>query len=83
MFLTHISAKTEADKSRLPLPNDFSKALYVFDIGQNDISAGLRKLGDEKLRQEIPDIVNQLVLAVEVSCIYIFFICFYEQFLSA
>ncbi|KAK1359456.1 putative alpha-L-fucosidase [Heracleum sosnowskyi] len=57
-------AKTESSRSRLPRPIDFSRALYTFDIGQDDITHGLRKLGAQQLRTTLPDIVNQLATAV-------------------
>ncbi|WOH05062.1 hypothetical protein DCAR_0624474 [Daucus carota subsp. sativus] len=54
----------ESRRSRLPRPIDFSTALYTFDIGQDDITHGLRKLGAPQLRTALPDIVNQLATAV-------------------
>ncbi|KAK4775145.1 hypothetical protein SAY86_010080 [Trapa natans] len=56
--------------SRLPRPEDFSKTLYVFDIGQNDLAAGFRNLGYEhleRLNETIPDVVEQLAAAVRVK----------------
>ncbi|KAG8384885.1 hypothetical protein BUALT_Bualt04G0164800 [Buddleja alternifolia] len=44
------------EKSKLPRPREFSKALYTFDIGQNDIVTGFRKLPTPQLRAAIPDI---------------------------
>ncbi|XP_059640425.1 GDSL esterase/lipase At5g14450-like [Cornus florida] len=58
-------AKKPADRSNLPRPEDFSKALYTFDIGQNDLSVGFRKLSVEQHRAAIPDIVNQFAAAVQ------------------
>lgn len=52
-------------KSRLPNPEDFSKALYTFDIGQNDIATGFRKMTDEQLRAAIPNIVNQFAASLQ------------------
>ena len=49
------------------MPEEFSKALYTFDIGQNDLSVGFRKLSSDQLRAAMPDIVNQLASAVKVS----------------
>ncbi|XP_027102022.1 GDSL esterase/lipase At5g14450 [Coffea arabica] len=51
--------KVASDKSRLPKPEDFSKALYTFDVGQNDLAAAFRKMSWEELRAALPDIVNQ------------------------
>ncbi|MBA0733249.1 hypothetical protein Gogos_017284, partial [Gossypium gossypioides] len=59
-------AKDPSEKDKLPIPEDFSKALYTFDIGQNDLSVGFRKLSFDQLRASIPDIINQLASAVHV-----------------
>ncbi|MFQ6620622.1 hypothetical protein Gotur_000986 [Gossypium turneri] len=59
-------AKDPSEKDKLPRPEDFSKALYTFDIGQNDLSVGFRKLSFDQLRASIPDIINQLASAVHV-----------------
>lgn len=63
-----LSAKTTADRDKLPRQEDFAKALYTFDIGQNDLSVGFRKMSFDQLRAAMPDIVNQLASAVQVSC---------------
>lgn len=61
------AARTEKfRRSRLPRPEDFSKALYVFDIGQNDLAAGFRKMTNEQLNASIPEIVSQLATAIQV-----------------
>ncbi|GKV07822.1 hypothetical protein SLEP1_g19536 [Rubroshorea leprosula] len=52
-------------RRNLPRPEDFSSALYVFDIGMNDIAAGFRKMNDTERRESIPDIVDQLAKAVQ------------------
>ncbi|KAK8556895.1 hypothetical protein V6N13_064884 [Hibiscus sabdariffa] len=52
-------------RRNLPRPRDFSKALYVFDIGQNDIAAGLRKKNDTDFHASVPDIVDQLARAIQ------------------
>ncbi|KAF2308439.1 hypothetical protein GH714_009655 [Hevea brasiliensis] len=53
----------EADK--LPKPEEFTKAIYTFDIGQNDLSVGFRKMSFDQLRASLPDIINQLASAVQ------------------
>lgn len=60
-------AKTALERSKLPVPEEFSKALYTFDIGQNDLSVGFRKMNFDQMRESMPDIVNQLASAVKVS----------------
>lgn len=57
-------AKTTEEKSKLPVPEEFSKALYTFDIGQNDLSVGFRKMSFDQLRTAMADIVNQFASAV-------------------
>ncbi|XP_008230502.1 PREDICTED: GDSL esterase/lipase At5g14450-like isoform X1 [Prunus mume] len=57
-------AKNPSDRSTLPNPQDFAKALYTFDIGQNDLSVGFRKLSFDQIRAALPDILNQLATAV-------------------
>lgn len=61
------AAKIASDRDKLPRQEDFAKALYTFDIGQNDLSVGFRKMSFDQLRAAIPDIVNQLASAVQVS----------------
>ncbi|XP_057738842.1 GDSL esterase/lipase At5g14450-like [Arachis stenosperma] len=53
------------DKSRIPVPEEFGKALYTFDIGQNDLSVGFRTMNFDQMRATMPDIVNQLANAVK------------------
>ena len=67
VYLLWFLAKTPSERSKLPRPQDFSKALYTFDIGQNDLSVGFRKMNFDQLRAAMPDIVNQLATAVQVS----------------
>ncbi|XP_020414658.1 GDSL esterase/lipase At5g14450 isoform X2 [Prunus persica] len=57
-------AKDPSDRSTLPNPQDFAKALYTFDIGQNDLSVGFRKLSFDQIRAALPDILSQLATAV-------------------
>ena len=54
-------------KSFLPRPKDFSKALYTFDIGQNDLAYGFQHTTIEQVRLSIPNILSQLFQAVHVS----------------
>ncbi|KAI8533582.1 hypothetical protein RHMOL_Rhmol10G0021300 [Rhododendron molle] len=59
-------ADTEtSQRSNLPIPEDFSKALYTIDIGQNDLVEGFRNTNDEQFRAEIPDIMNKFSAAVQ------------------
>ncbi|KAI4366870.1 hypothetical protein MLD38_022680 [Melastoma candidum] len=57
--------KDSGERGRLPVPGEFAKALYTFDIGQNDLSVGFRKLSSDQLKAALPDIVSQLASAVQ------------------
>lgn len=52
-------------KNRLPRLEDFSKALYTFDIGQNDIHNALTTMTEDEARDSIPELINQLALAIK------------------
>lgn len=63
----------------LPKPEYFSRALYTFDIGQNDLAAGyFHNLTVDQVKGNVPDIVNQFKSVVKVidyfghSYIYIY-----------
>ncbi|WCJ30081.1 GDSL esterase/lipase At5g14450 [Euphorbia peplus] len=60
---TQVKNTPEAEK--LPRTDEFAKALYTFDIGQNDLSVGFRKMSFDQLRATLPDIVNQLASAIQ------------------
>lgn len=65
----------------LPRPEDFSRALYTIDIGQNDIASGLEHTNEEKVLASIPDILAiwsgvvhvsvyiQLVSSMSITCL--------------
>lgn len=45
----------------LPEETDFSRALYVFDIGQNDLTAGYKlNMSTEQVKAHVPDVIGQL-----------------------
>ncbi|XP_057415585.1 GDSL esterase/lipase At3g26430-like isoform X1 [Lotus japonicus] len=49
-----------ANKNLLPKEEYFSEALYTFDIGQNDLTAGLKlNLTTEQVKAYIPDVLGQ------------------------
>ncbi|XP_030469922.1 GDSL esterase/lipase At3g27950 isoform X2 [Syzygium oleosum] len=58
------SKKSSAFSYRLPRPQDFSKALYTFDIGQNDLAYGFQHTTVEQVIASIPDILSQFSRAV-------------------
>nr|GEU59301.1 GDSL esterase/lipase At3g26430-like [Tanacetum cinerariifolium] len=50
----------EVFKKLMPKTKDFRHALYTFDIGQNDLTAGLfQNLTVDEVRANVPDIVGQ------------------------
>ncbi|XP_050208001.1 GDSL esterase/lipase At3g27950-like [Mercurialis annua] len=49
----------------LPMPDDFSKALYTLDIGQNDLHAGFKSMTDKQVLESIPSIIDQLAKVIE------------------
>lgn len=55
-----------SDKSRLPKPEEFSKALYTIDIGQNDI-AGILQKGKQEIQATIPFLIAQFSAQIRVS----------------
>ncbi|XP_051143966.1 GDSL esterase/lipase At5g14450-like [Andrographis paniculata] len=54
----------ESNGCKLSKPQEFSRALYTFDIGENDLIAGLRMLTEAQLLAAIPNIIDQLAAAV-------------------
>lgn len=67
-------AKNTPEGDKLPRPEEFAKALYTFDIGQNDLYTGFRKMSFDQIRASLPDIINQLASAVQV--LNADFVCF-------
>ncbi|KAI3823987.1 hypothetical protein L1987_05433 [Smallanthus sonchifolius] len=54
-------AKDESQRNNLPRPDDFTKAIYTIDIGQNDLAYMFRTMGVEASRVAIPDVIDQFV----------------------
>ncbi|XP_004489280.3 GDSL esterase/lipase At3g27950-like [Cicer arietinum] len=52
-------------RSSLPRNEDFSKALYTIDIGQNDIAYGFQHASEEQVQKSIPEILSQFSQAVK------------------
>lgn len=65
------------------MQEEFPKALYTFDIGQNDLSVGFRKLSSDQLKAALPDIVNQLASAVKVSWYLVFLLLMRDEIASS
>ncbi|ESQ32842.1 hypothetical protein EUTSA_v10004667mg [Eutrema salsugineum] len=52
-------------KQLLPRKEYFSQALYTFDIGQNDLTAGLKlNMTTDQIKAYIPDVLDQLSDAI-------------------
>ncbi|TXG55873.1 hypothetical protein EZV62_017186 [Acer yangbiense] len=59
-------AKSKQIKSTLPRLEDFSKALYTLDCGQNDLHYGLiTSTSEEQAKASIPSVINHFATAVE------------------
>ncbi|XP_062110438.1 GDSL esterase/lipase At5g14450-like [Humulus lupulus] len=52
-------------KNSLPRPEDFSKALYTFDIGQNDLHFGFKAMGEEQLKASFPKTIGTFAQAIK------------------
>ncbi|XP_039065451.1 GDSL esterase/lipase At5g14450-like [Hibiscus syriacus] len=50
---------------RLPKPEEFSKALYMLDIGQNDLTYAVVTTSIEQIKESIPNLINQFAAAIE------------------
>ncbi|KAE8730180.1 GDSL esterase/lipase [Hibiscus syriacus] len=50
---------------RLPKPEEFSKALYMLDIGQNDLTYAVLTTSVEQVKASIPNLINQFSAAIE------------------
>ncbi|KAI3843068.1 hypothetical protein MKX03_018323 [Papaver bracteatum] len=59
------STQHEKGKADLPKPEDFSKALYTFDIGQNDLAFGLGNSSESETLASIPNILDLFSTAVQ------------------
>ncbi|CAI0456104.1 unnamed protein product [Linum tenue] len=53
------------NQRHLPREVEFSKALYTFEIGQNDLAYGFQHSSEEDVWKSIPDILNQFAEAVK------------------
>ncbi|XP_028785884.1 GDSL esterase/lipase At5g14450-like [Neltuma alba] len=54
-----------ACRRQYPKPEDFPKAIYTMDIGQNDIAAAINRAGQEDSHAVISDIVQQFATQVQ------------------
>lgn len=55
----------------LPKGDYFSQALYTFDIGQNDLTAGYKlNMTTEEVKAYVPDVLGQFSNAIKVIQIH-------------
>ena len=55
-------------KELLPKEEYFSEALYTFDIGQNDLTAGYKlNLTSEQVKAYVPDVLSQFSNVIRVT----------------
>ncbi|PWA98089.1 SGNH hydrolase-type esterase domain-containing protein [Artemisia annua] len=52
-------------KDRLPRYEDYSRALYTFDIGQNDLHAGIIYMKEDQAKTYIPTMISEFASVVE------------------
>ncbi|KAF9626645.1 hypothetical protein IFM89_037626 [Coptis chinensis] len=67
-FSTFVSCSENisAFKDNLPKPEDFSKALYTFDIGQNDLTYGFQHTTEDQVNASIPDMLDHFSTALQL-----------------
>jgi hypothetical protein len=59
----------------MPKEEYFQKALYTFDIGQNDLGAGFfGNMSVEEVNASVPNIVNTFLTNVKVTSFYSLFL---------
>ncbi|KAF5185176.1 GDSL esterase/lipase [Thalictrum thalictroides] len=58
-------AKNPSENAYLPNPDEFSNAIYTFDIGQNDLSHVIGKVPDDQAQAIIPDMIQQYSAAIQ------------------
>ncbi|XP_077229110.1 GDSL-like Lipase/Acylhydrolase superfamily protein [Tasmannia lanceolata] len=58
--------KGDVFKGLLPKQEYFSKALYTFDIGQNDVTSGyFSNKSSEEVKESIPDILDKFTIVIK------------------
>ncbi|CAD5166436.1 unnamed protein product [Musa acuminata subsp. malaccensis] len=63
---SQIAYKKGVFKDELPPEDYFSKALYTFDIGQNDLTSGyVSNMTTDEVKATIPDILNKFTVVIK------------------
>ncbi|KAI3516125.1 hypothetical protein L1887_15035 [Cichorium endivia] len=52
-------AKSSDINCHFPRPNEYTRALYTFDIGQNDLNGGIVSMKEEQVKKYIPTIIDE------------------------
>ncbi|GJU61195.1 GDSL esterase/lipase-like protein [Tanacetum coccineum] len=75
-----IRQKGDVFKYMFPAKDKFSSALYTFDIGQNDLTAGY-KLGmtTEQVKAYVPDLISQFTTVIKDLVIVLGVLCDTEE----
>ncbi|KAL4573972.1 hypothetical protein LXL04_020794 [Taraxacum kok-saghyz] len=62
-----IRQKGDVFRNLFPNIDKFSRALYTFDIGQNDLTAGYKlNMSTQEVKAYVPDVISQLTTVVQV-----------------
>lgn len=57
-----------AYETLLPKSEDFSQALYTFDIGQNDLASGyFHNMSTDQVKAYVPDVLAQFKNVIKVT----------------
>ncbi|OEL33340.1 GDSL esterase/lipase [Dichanthelium oligosanthes] len=64
-FRDRVVSSNGNNAGQLPSPDIFGHALYTIDIGQNDFTSNLGSLGVEKVKQNLPSVVNQISWTIQ------------------
>lgn len=65
----------------LPKEDYFSQALYTFDIGQNDLTAGYKlNMTIEQVKAYVPDVLGQFSNVIKVQLFFFLFIFGFTTF---
>lgn len=55
-------------ESLLPRFEDFSRALYTFDIGQNDLTSGyFQNMTIDQVKDYVPEVLDQFITVIKVN----------------
>lgn len=55
----------------MPKEEDFAGALYTFDIGQNDLTAGYKlNMTTEQVKAYVPDLLHSLSDIIKVPTVF-------------